>query len=535
LATSGFAQTGFAPIHSEAAYQGNRLSLQNGGDIEFHPEVRNFLRSDLFKIGYNTGYTNPIDSNSLVYLLNENSEWESEPNPSRRPILKHFFKTPANLFEVRTKDFQLLVNPMLHLGYGSDSGKPLFVNERGLSIRGSIDNKVYFHTSLLETQIQPPAYAADWISEKKAIPGAGFYKVYRSKVFDLDRAYDYNVANAALGAQITPHIGVEIGHGQHFIGNGHRSLFLSDFGSYYFYLKFNTRIWKLQYQNLFMELSPVSQAVVGNNDLLPKKYAAVHYLHYNITPRIGVGFFEATVFNRSRQFELQYLNPIILYRSVEGLIGSPDNVLVGVDFRWDIARKVRLYSQLLLDEFRLSDLYKPEQTGWWGNKYGIQTGVQYINAFNINQLDLRAEYNLMRPYTYSHFDSLNSYQHYNQALAHPLGANFKELFLEARKQILPQWSARVHYLHIQQGLNSPDANWGADPTLPYTSRIQEYGNVIGQGLSNQVQLLGMQVSYSPAHNAYIDLRFQWRKQESDSGSFIQLGLRYNVWPQNFDF
>ena len=48
----------------------------------------------------------------------------------------------------------------------------------------------------------------------------------------------------------------QFGYDKNFIGNGYRSLFLSDFGNSYLFLKINTRIWKFNYLNLFMELTP---------------------------------------------------------------------------------------------------------------------------------------------------------------------------------------------------------------------------------------------------------------------------------------
>jgi hypothetical protein len=47
---------------------------------------------------------------------------------------------------------------------------------------------------------------------------------------------------------------------------------------------------------------------------------------------------------------------------------------------------------------------------------------------------LHVEYNQVRPYTYAHSLPQQSYTHYGQALAHPLGANFKEaiVFLNYR-------------------------------------------------------------------------------------------------------
>ena len=57
-----------------------------------------------------------------------------------------------------------------------------------------------------------------------------------------------------------------------------------------------------------------------------------------------------------------------------------------------------------------------------------------IDAFGIDHLDLQAEMNIIRPFTYTHRDSVRSYAHANQPLAHPLGANLREVVLKLRYQ-----------------------------------------------------------------------------------------------------
>ena len=160
------------------------------------------------------------------------------------------------------------------------------------------------------------------------------------------------MANAYVGARISPHVNLELGHGRNFIGNGIRSLFLSDFSNDYFYLKLNARVWKFQYQSIFAELIRPVQA--SRDILLPKKYFAAHYFNFHVTDNFDIGLFETVVFARENQFELQYLNPVILYRTVEGAIGSPDNVLIGLDIKWNLWKKYSLYSQFVLDEFKVS-------------------------------------------------------------------------------------------------------------------------------------------------------------------------------------
>ena len=251
--------------------------------------------------------------------------------------------------------------------------------------------------------------------------------------------------------------------------------------------------------------------------------------------------FEATVFNRSEQFELQYLNPLVLYRTIEGMIGSPDNVLIGFDGRWNLLNRFQVYSQFLFDEFLFSSLVDPEEKGWWGNKYGWQAGIKYVNFLGLDHLDLQLEYNTVRPYTYSHDDPFNSYTHYNQPLAHPLLSNFKEFIGVARYQPLPRLILSARYIHSKLGENTPTENWGANPLLSYKNRVQDYGNFTGQGVAATLDIFGFDASWMLYHNLYADFKVLLRNKDSADDardlktSLYGFGLRMNIWNENHDF
>jgi hypothetical protein len=312
-------------------------------------------------------------------------------------------------------------------------------------------------------------------------------------------------------------------------------------GNAYFYLKLNTKIWRFQYQNLFTELNPIGANSLKTEAVLPRKYTAMHYLSYQVNRNISVGLFEAVVFNRSRQFELQYLNPVILYRTVEGMIGSPDNEVLGFTGHFNLFNRVQLYGQVLIDEFVYSQLVHPARKGWWGNKYGLQAGLKYMNALGVDHLDLQLEWNEVRPYTYSHFDSLNSYTHYNQPLAHPLWANFNEWVGILRYQPGPQWFLTARLIHAKTGDNTDTQNWGANPLLQYGSRVMDYGNYIGQGVAATIDLAGLDASWMIWHNLYVDLKLLVRRKKSDDPAKSEntktfgVGLRMNIWNNNLDF
>ena len=463
------------------------------------------------------------------------------------PILKYFYKTPANLLQLETPSFSVFVNPVVQVAYHHqvDNDNVVFQNTRGIEARAYIDKKVYFYTQLIENQRSYLSYVEDRIQKYKTLPGQGSWKSYQSTVLDKLTGYDFFNAKAFVGFNPVKSINVEFGHGNHFIGNGLRSLLLSDYAHNYLYLKFNTRIWKFQYQNIFAELSPTTSIAIGNGDkLLPKKYSASHYLSFKPNNAFELGVFETVVFARKDHFEFQYLNPVIFYRAIEHTIGSPDNVILGLNMKWNTLKHFSFYGQFVMDEFKLSEVKK--QSGWWANKFGVQAGFKYINVLGIDHLDMQVEYNAVRPYTYAHRDTLDissnysiaNYSHSNQPLAHPLGANFRELIILARYKPFNRLYIQAKGLLTTYGDDRPGENWGGNILLPLQSIEMEYGNFIGQGIKTKVMALNVDLSYEIFHNYFIDLQGMWRKTQTDISKdqhYIGGGFRVNFANITYDY
>lgn len=485
------------------------------------------------------------DESGMFYYMTDNPDrynTEIVPNGERDPVFKYFYHTKANFFEVNTDNFSLRANPILDLKYGNgiDDANTIFQNTRGAEIRGLIDDNIYFYTSILENQARFNNFVERRIQNTEAIPGNGFFKTYQSGVIDRLSGYDYLNAQAYVGINATKSVAVEFGHGQHFIGNGIRSMLLSNTGQNYFYLKFNTRIWKFNYQNVFAELAPVSARQNPGDRVLPKKYMANHYLSYKPHRNLEVGIFEAVVFSREDHFEFQYLNPIILYRTVEQFLDSPDNALIGLNGKWNIKNRYQIYGQLMLDEFKLSEI--TSGNGWWANKYAIQLGVKALNLGGIDHLDAQVEYNRVRPYTYSHRDSLSafpevstaSYSHYNQPLAHPLGANFSEIIVDLQYRPSTEWQFRSRIISARYGVDPEGSSFGGNILLRTGLRGSDFGNEIGQGIGTNLLSLSLDMSYQFAHNYFLDLNLMYRSSDAEvdpldlDTKYFGGGLRVNI-------
>lgn len=476
-----------------------------------------------------------VDEYNLRSLYMNSSEWVTGDKgdfESKKPFLKTFYKTKANLLEVNTKDFFLALNPILQLQYGkeSDNSESMFLNKRGVSVRGRIANKIGFSSIITENQERGPTYFQERVGTLRAVPGAGFYKGFKGTGVDYFDARGYFTFNA------TKYIDFQLGYDKNFIGNGYRSLFLSDWGNSYLFAKINTRIWKINFQNLFMELMP--QFRKSGDNLLPRKYAAMHHLSMNVTKWLNVGLFEGVIFGRQDHFDLQYLNPIIFYRHIEGTVGSPDNAVAGLDFKANVVNRLQFYGQFLLDEFVLKQ-FKDDPTNWV-NKFGIQAGVKYIDAFGLKNLDLQLETNRVRPFTYSHNDTIANYTHYNQPLAHPLGANFQEVIGIINYQPAPKWSVYARAMYYKQGRDTANANFGANIFKDYRTRVSNTGFEVGGGRETNCLNGLIQVSYELRENLFFDIALQQRNftiagAADQNSTLFSAGVRLNIFKREYDY
>jgi hypothetical protein len=491
------------------------------------PVIEKYLKAD-------SGLTKVDLYNSRIALMNS-PEWATEQFKSKRPFLKNFYTSPANFYEVNTKDFFFVINPVIQFygGKESNNNETIFLNTRGVSLRGNIANKIAFAAYAADNQERDPFYVQDFVKARTAVPGAGFYKSFKGTGYDYFDARGYITLNALK------YIDIQFGYDNNFLGNGYRSLFLSDFSAPYLFLKLNTRIWKFNYQNLFMELQTMGQ--IPGDKLIPKKYAAIHHLDLGVTRWLNVGFFEGIIFGRPDHFEFGYLNPIIFYRSIEQQMGSYDNAVVGLDAKANVAHKFQFYGQLMLDEFNLQELRK--HPDWWANKFAYQLGAKYVDAFNVKNLDLQVESDRIRPFTYSHGDSVANYTHYNQPLAHPMGANLQELIGIVTYQPAPKWYLQGKAVYYIQGKDTGNLNYGSNIFLPNRPpyRQAEYGYNIGEAVKGKTALASMLVSYQLKPNFFLELNTVFRKESATTisagknTSVIYFGIRWNMHRREFDY
>ncbi len=481
-----------------------------------------------------------IDRYNIAHMVSVSGEWDVEEDgaiDSKKPWFKTFYWKQPDMVHVKTDNFFLVANPVFSLhGIAENTqngSNTLFTSSRGMEARGWIAKKVGFYTYVTDNQEGLPSYVNDYVDSTYGVPGADFYTKSGTN------NYDYLLARGYIDFEaVKDHINVTFGFDKHFIGDGMRSLFLSDFSAGATFLRLNTKIWKLNYQNLFMELKP--QFNRGRDRLLPHKYAAMHHLSVNATDWLNIGIFEGVIFDRRDQFEFSYMIPIIFYRQVERALGSPDNVVLGMNFKAIAAKHVQLYGQLMLDEFTSSEL--TAGNGYWANKFGIQLGGKYFDAFTLKNLDLQAEVNLVRPFSYTHFDSTANYTHYNQPLAHPIGAGFVELMGVARYQPIKNLYLTLQGMYYTRSVDTGMANFGGNIFKDYDTRSSDYGVTLINGVSAKCALLSFNAAYELRENLFFDLGVTHRRcvyennvAPDATSTYFTGGIRLNIVRRDYNF
>lgn len=462
-----------------------------------------------------------------------------------------------NMVELKGEDYWFTLNPIVDLQLGKsqsnikDNTNSTFINTRGIQFNGGLGKTVNFTTTLYESQGRFAAYFNSYAESIKPaggnpaiIPGIGIAKSFKTD------AYDFPLAEANLAFTPSNFFNLNLGYGRNFIGDGYRSLLLSDGASPYPYLKLNTTFWKIKYTNIYTWLKDVRPDVTVDRTYATK-YVASHYLSMNVNKRLNIGLFESVVWTNQndRGFDMSFVNPIIFYRTVEFSSSSRSgNALLGFTSKYKFSNQINFYGQFLLDEFSLNDIKAGEKS--WKNKFGYQIGAKYYNAFNIKDLLLQVEYNHVRPYVYAHSEPITNYGHNNQSLGHNWGGNFKE-FVAIARYFKGRYFADVKITYGERGLdfNTPENNfnYGGNIYLDYDiDRPFNTGVTTGQGNKTTIFIADLQAGYliNPATNmkafGSIILRNFNPNAETlttfkENTTWFSLGLRCDIFNWYFDY
>jgi hypothetical protein len=447
--------------------------------------------------------------------------------------------------------FYLTFDPLFNFEGGMDvadsSGEKLYKNTRGFLVRGNIGTKFAFESTFYETQATYAQYIDDYIASTGSVnlgyaivPGQGRPKDFR------DNGYDYSMASGYVSYTPSSIINIQLGHGKHFIGDGYRSLLLSDNSYNYPYARVTTSFRNLQYTNLytsFMNMKDGGRTPVNIERMFQKKVGSFQMLTANLFCRLSLGIFQGMIFESADTTNRQHVNfnafdPIIGVNTAVYGLHNKNNIVLGSTFKLKITNTISVFGQYMLDDIAT----KSNKTSL-GNKSGYQIGVKYFDAFKVKNLHLQAEFSSVRPYAYSANIPSQSYTHFGQALAHPLGANFKEVvgFINYR---VKRFFVELKLNYAVKGSDSSKYNYGGNVLKPDNvfPATQNTGSItLIQGVNNTIMYqdfhMGLLVNPSTNFNVIFGITNRILKTDNTKNNtqYVYIGIRTSLSNFYYDF
>jgi hypothetical protein len=371
----------------------------------------------------------------------------------------------------------------------------------------------------------------EYIISKRVIPGQGRYKGFK------DYGYDFSNVSGYLSYTPANWLNFHLGHSKNFIGEGYRSLLLSDFSYNYPFIKTSLTFKRVQYINMLtshQEISAYDTRLLAYQ----RKHGSYNFLNIIINKYLQIGFLEAVVWKSTfktmnNYFNLNYINPVIFSRSLYYGLNDNNNILLGFQGKASLFNHLILYGQYVLDNNSKSLTEK---------KSGYQLGLKLYDLLNIKNLFIQSEFNKVAPYTYSHVNILQSYSNANEPLGHPLGANFRELYSTVRYSY-KDFIIGFRYTIAETGLNYGSNNFGSDILISDT--LAFYNTVdpaLGdKGLMTDIQHIKVNLAYviNKKTNlqifAEIDQRRLINKISDTKNTYIFFGIRSSFNNQYYDF
>jgi len=455
-------------------------------------------------------------------LMNYNNDGKQHSWGYRKLFQEHLIDTKTS-----NSTFYADILPDFTIGKNFLQGKEnTTLDSYGLQFGGTVSNKFYYNFMAFENQGDFPEYISTYINQTGMIPGQA-----RANVYGYDN-YDWFYWTGNLSYSPSKFLNITLGHDRNFVGDGYRSMLLSDYPSPYPFLKLTADLGNVKYMAMWMYGNdPEDLDSLGHQR---HKWGVFHYLDWNVSNRVSLGFFDNIIWydrdnaGHYRGFDVTYLNPITFLRPLEASNGSPDNALIGLTGKWKVTNGITFYGQFALDEFESKHFFSSD--GSSRNKYAWQLGVRGANLFGVKGLNYLFEENNAKPYTYSERGPIINYAINGEPLAQPWGANYREA-VGLLNYSYKRWdfSGEADYGHY--GLDENGLNYGKDPFQDYTNPAKALNNYTGQGLTTNMYYLQGKVAYilNPKYNLRLELsgiyRDEKNNQFNDKTGLLTIGIR----------
>lgn len=453
-------------------------------------------------------------------------------------LTQKIFKENFIIFQ--GKDFWCSVDPVLDLEFATDvtadSTQLMYWNTRGLRVQARFFDKVAFTTSIYENQAIVPYYIRDYAKrhgefyplalsngysqQNGVIPGYA-----RTKPFKWVNGYDFGMAQGQVSIRANRNLNFHFGNGNIFIGNGYRSMLLSDFSLNYPYLKTQIHALngRLQYNIIYalqQNLYRIEEYSTPESTY-ERKIGAYQYLSFSILKNWEVGLFHGSQYisvdsSGARKIDYAFLNPIIYSNiALRGMDASGYKSVIGFNTAFSIGT-LNLYGQVAIAPLT-----------------SYQVGLKYYDLLLPN-LDFRAEYNHGALGNYLSDEERMNYSHSNLSLTHPLVGGFDELilFISYKYKRLFLNNKFIYSARQQNDVEKIGTNI-LEPRPTIVSSPDTYTNHV---LYNQFEF---GYRFNKTNNLQAYLGFTWRNETKGApnwvSNYVFIGVRTRLMNKTLDF
>lgn len=188
-------------------------------------------------------------------------------------------------------------------------------------------------------------------------------------------------------------------------------------------LQYSYRYKRLTLSYRFAELDNIINDTTGESE---NRYFAGHRIDYHFSEKFRLGLFESVIFGGAgRTIGINYLNPLIFFHADQLNDDINDNTFVGFDFTLYPIDNIKLYGQLLVDDFQIEKKTQGDQEP---DQFGLIAGIYFVDV--LNNLDLRFEYCRVNNWTFNQKENRNRYAYKDRLLGYFNRNDFDNLLLE---------------------------------------------------------------------------------------------------------
>lgn len=410
-----------------------------------------------------------------------------------------------NFLSLQSAPFRLYWDPVLgreRLYADADtlsSSERVFKDGNGFVLWGTIGDHVGFLTDVRDTKEWGTRYYPYGLNYSDTgigfAQGQGDYRYFDETIAYLTFQWKY--------------LAIKFGKDKNQWGPGrHGQLALSDRSTSYDQLRIDLFGPRIRFSSLIAWLKHYETYKYFYGQRVEKAMAA-HRLEFAPVRYLDIGLYETIVY-RGRDLEPAYLNPVMFYRAADHYLGDSDNATLGLDFEFKAIPKTKLYCELFIDDLTTGKLGQD----FYGNKYAYLLGMSHVDVLGLANLDFRMEYARIRPFVYTHHDSV-SYAHFKTNLGHWIGPNADNLFLQLTFRHSRRLVFQGFYESLRRGANTPEINFGGSINWPFrASRDASEAPFLG-GVLEKTRSFGMVARYEVIRNGFVQFRFRkdWGNSE----------------------